>query len=85
MGTEVTELDFNFDGKLDKNLIMRLTNCNWLKNWYGHSCCGANWCWQRFYAPGHFHCEPGYKVLYRMTGRNLDPLKRLSKHYKPTL
>jgi DNA replication protein DnaC len=75
------ELDFDFDRKLDKNLMMRLADCNWLKNHKDILITGKTGLGKSFIgsALGHLACEHGYKVLYRITGRFLGALKKAKR------
>ena len=91
------ELDLHFDRKLDKNQMLRLTDCSWLKNGKDILITGPTGVGKSFIgsALGHLACEHGHKVLYRITGRLLGSLKKskrdgsylkmLSKLYKTDL
>jgi len=77
----VAEIDFTSDRNLDKNQIIRLTDCNWLKNGKDILLTGPTGVGKSFIgsALGNLACEHGYKVLYQITGRILAALKKAKR------
>lgn len=91
------ELDFTLNRNLDKNLMMRLSDCSWLKQHKDILITGPTGVGKSFIgsALGNLACTYGYKVFYQLTGRMLGTLnetkktgtylKRLAKLYKTDL
>lgn len=91
------ELDFTLNRNLDKNQMLRLTDCQWLKQRKDILITGPTGVGKSFIgsALGNLACDHGYKVFYQLTGRMLGALteskkagnylKQLSKLYKTDL
>lgn len=78
---DLSDLDFTLDRELDKNLILRLSNCSWIKEakdllFTGPTGIGKSWIGS---ALGHQACNEGYRVFYQLTGRLLGSLKEAKK------
>jgi len=64
--TYFQQIDFNTDRTIDKNLILRLRTCNWIKERKNIIISGPTGVGKSFIASalGHTACENKYKVLY---------------------
>ena len=60
------QIDFNHKRNLDKNLLLRLSDCNWLKKGDNFLITGPTGVGKSFIAcaMGHQACLQGYKVIY---------------------
>ena len=71
------EIDFSAKRNLDKNQLLRLSSCDWIRKNQniiitGFTGAGKSWIAS---ALGHQGCQNGYKVLYRNCIRMFDELK----------
>ena len=78
---DLSDLDFSLDRGLDKNLILRISDCSWIKGAKdllitGPTGVGKSW---EGSALGHQACNQGYRVFYQLTGRLLGSLKEAKK------
>jgi len=75
------ELDFTLNRNLDKNQILRLSDCSWLKQHKDILITGPTGVGKSFIgsALGNLACDFGYKVFYQLTGRILGALKEAKK------
>ena len=78
---DLSDLDFSLDRGLDKNLILRISDCSWIKEAKdllitGPTGVGKSWVGS---ALGHQACNQGYRVFYQLTGRLLGSLKEAKK------
>ncbi len=71
------EIDFTFDRKLDKNLILRLSDCSWIENHKDIIITGPTGIGKSFLgsALGHQACEQRKKVYYQSCSRLFARLK----------
>lgn len=77
----ITEIDFTSDRNFDKNQMLRLIDCTWLKDHKDILVTGPTGVGKSFIgsALGNLACEHGYKVLYQITGRILGHLKKTKR------
>jgi DNA replication protein DnaC len=75
------ELDFSWNRNLDKNQLLRFSDCGWVKNGKDILITGPTGAGKSFIgsALGNLACEHGYKVFYQLTGRILGALKEAKK------
>ena len=75
------ELDFSINRNLDKNQVLRLSSCSWVKEHRDILVTGPTGIGKSFLgsALGNLACEYGYKVHYQITGRLLGALKETKK------
>jgi DNA replication protein DnaC len=73
----VEQIDFNTNRTLDKNLFLRLTDCNFIKQSENIVITGMTGTGKSYLAcaVGHQACLNGYKVLYSNFGKLLTKLK----------
>lgn len=73
----VEQTDFNAERKLDKNLFMRLADCNFIKQSENVIVTGMTGTGKSYIACslGHQACLKGYKVIYHNFNRLLTKLK----------
>jgi len=73
----VEQIDFNANRTLDKNLFLRLTDCNFIKQSENIVITGMTGTGKSYLAcaVGHQACLNGYKVLYSNFGKLLTKLK----------
>lgn len=71
------ELDYTEKRNLDKNLMLRLSECRWITEGKDILVTGATGLGKSFVgsALGHHACDQGYRVMYRSTGRLMGSLK----------
>jgi len=93
----IEELDFQKDRNLDKNMILRLSDGNWIKQGKDILITGPTGAGKSFIgsALGHQACSLGYRTFYRLTSRLFQELalakksgrylKELSRIYKADL
>lgn len=72
-----SDLDFSMDRNLDKNLMLRLADCSWIKGGKDILITGPTGVGKSYIgsALGHLACDSGYRVFYQLTGRLLGELK----------
>jgi DNA replication protein DnaC len=75
------ELDFSLNRNLDKTEMLRLSDCQWLKQRKDILITGPTGVGKSFIgsALGNLACNYGYKVFYQLTGRMLGTLKEAKK------
>ena len=83
----IEELDYQLDRNLDKNLILRLIDCNWIKQGKDILITGPTGVGKSFIASalGHQACSLGYRTVYSLTSRlfqQLGTAKREGKYLK---
>lgn len=73
----MVELDYSEKRNLDKNLMLRLSECRWITEGKDILITGACGLGKSFLgsALGHHACDQGYRVMYRSTGRLMSSLK----------
>ena len=93
----IEELDFQQERNLDKNMILRLTDGNWIKQGKDILITGPTGVGKSFIASalGHQACSLGFRTIYRLTSRLFQQLniakkegkylKELAKIYKADL
>lgn len=93
----IEELDYQQKRMLDKNLILRLVDCNWIKQGKDILVTGPTGIGKSFIASalGHQACSLGYRTVYSLTSRLFQQLtlakkdgkylKELAKIYKADL
>jgi len=71
------ELDFTLSRNLDKNQILRLSGCSWIKEHRDILITGPTGIGKSFLgsALGNLACDAGFKVFYQIAGRLLGSLK----------
>lgn len=71
------ELDYSPDRNLDKNMMLRFSDCTWIREHKDVIITGATGSGKSFLgsALGHQSCEYGYKVKYFQTSRLFAELK----------
>jgi len=71
------ELDYSEKRNLDKNMMLRLSECRWITEGKDILITGATRLGKSFFgsALGHHACDQGYRVMYRSTGRLMGSLK----------
>ncbi len=71
------EIDFSTKRNLDKNLLLRLSSCDWIAKHQNIIVTGATGTGKSWIASalGHLACQHGYKVLYRNCLKLFDELK----------
>lgn len=71
------EIDFSARRNLDKNLLLRLSSCDWITKNQGIIITGATGSGKSWIASalGHKGCQHGYKVLYKSCIKMFDELK----------
>lgn len=76
----VEEINFTAARQLDKNQILRLSDCSFIKNKINILICGPTGVGKSFLASalGHQACQQGYKTLYFNT-QKLFPQLKISK------
>lgn len=76
------ELDFSLNRNLDKNQILRLTDCGWIRDRRDILITGPTGIGKSFLgsALGNLACEYGCKVFYQIAGRLLGSLKEAKKN-----
>ncbi len=62
----IENISFRADRNLDKNLVLRLTNCEWIRKKENMVITGATGCGKSFLASafGNQACRQGYRTLY---------------------
>jgi len=80
----IEELDYQLDRKLDKNLILRLVDCNWIKQGKDILITGPTGVGKSFIASalGHQACSLGYRTVYSLTSRLFQQLSMAKKEGK---
>jgi DNA replication protein DnaC len=75
------ELDFTLNRNLDKNQILRLSDCGWIKEHRDILVTGPTGVGKSFLgsALGSLACDHGFKVYYQIAGRLLGTLKEAKK------
>jgi len=75
------ELDFSISRNLDKNQILRLSDCTWVKDHRDILITGPTGIGKSFLgsALGNLACDHGFKVYYQISGRLLGTLKEAKK------
>ena len=75
------ELDFSINRNMDKNQILRLSDCNWIREHRDILITGPTGVGKSFIgsALGNLACEHGFKVYYQIAGRLLGTLKEAKK------
>ena len=93
----IEDLDFRIDRNLDKNMILRLADGNWIKQGKDILITGPTGVGKSYIgsALGHHACSLGYRTYYSLTGRLFQKLavskkdgkylKELAKIYKSDL
>ena len=73
----LAELDYTEKRNLDKNMMLRLSDCRWITEAKDILITGATGLGKSFIgsALGHHACDQGYRVMYRSTGRLMGSLK----------
>ena len=71
------EIDFSAKRNLDKDLLLRLSSCDWIAKHQNIICIGSTGSGKSWItsALGHLGCQHGYKVLYRNCIKLFDELK----------
>ncbi len=71
------ELIYSDDRNFDKNQMLRLADCSWIKEHKDILITGATGVGKSFIgsALGHQACDHGFKVMYRLTSRLFSELK----------
>lgn len=72
-----SELDFSLNRNLDKNQMLRFSDCNWIKEHKDIIITGSTGCGKSFIgsALGYQACDHGYKTFYYLTSRLFGTLK----------
>jgi len=75
------ELDFSAQRNLDKNTILRLSDCSWVRDHRDILITGPTGIGKSFLgsALGSAACEAGYKVYYQLAGRLMGTLKEAKR------
>jgi DNA replication protein DnaC len=75
--SSMMELDYTEKRNLDKNLMLRLSDCRWIIEGKDILITGATGLGKSFIgsALGHHACDQGYRVMYQSTGRLMGALK----------
>lgn len=75
------ELDFTIKRNMDKNQILRLSDCGWVRSHEDILITGPTGIGKSFFgsALGNLACDHGFKVYYQITGRLLGSLKEAKK------
>lgn len=75
--SSMAELDYTEKRNLDKNLMLRLSDCRWITQGKDILITGATGLGKSYIgsALGHHACDQGYRVTYRSTGRLMAALK----------
>jgi DNA replication protein DnaC len=78
---DISDMDFSLDRNLDKNLILRLADCTWIREGKDLLITGPTGVGKSYVgsALGHQACNNGYKVFYQLTGRLLGLLKEAKR------
>jgi DNA replication protein DnaC len=71
------EIDFSVKRNLDKDLLLRLSSCDWIAKHQNIICSGSTGSGKSWItsALGYLGCQRGYKVLYRNCIKLFDELK----------
>jgi DNA replication protein DnaC len=71
------EIDYVFKRNLDKNVILRLSTCDWITRWQNVIITGSTGLGKSFLgsALGQQACQHGHKVYYRNCAKLFDELK----------
>ena len=71
------ELDYSPGRNMDKNQMLRFSDCSWIRDHTDIIITGATGVGKSFVgsALGHLACEHGYKVMYHLTSRLFANLK----------
>lgn len=75
--SSMMEVDYTEKRNLDKNLMLRLSDCRWIIEGKDILITGATGLGKSFLgsALGHHACDQGYRVMYQSTGRLMGSLK----------
>ena len=75
--SSMAEIDYTEKRNLDKNLMLRLSDCRWITEGKDILITGATGLGKSYIgsALGHHACDQGYRVMYRSTGRLMGALK----------
>lgn len=79
--SSLAELDYTEKRNLDKNLMLRLSDCRWIIEGKDILITGATGLGKSYIgsALGHHACDQGYRVIYRSTGRLMGSLREGKK------
>jgi len=79
--SSLAELDYTEKRNLDKNLMLRLSDCRWIIEGKDILITGATGLGKSYIgsALGHHACNQGYRVIYRSTGRLMGSLREGKK------
>jgi len=75
------DLDFDHNRKLDKNMMLRLSDCRWIEEHKDILITGPTGVGKSYIASalGHQACDQGWKVLYYLAGRLFGILKEAKR------
>lgn len=78
---DISNLDFSLNRNLDKNTILRLAECTWIRDGKDLLITGPTGVGKSYIgsALGYQACNAGYKVFYQLTGRLLGSLKEAKR------
>jgi DNA replication protein DnaC len=79
--SSLAELDYTEKRNLDKNLMLRLSDCRWIIEGKDILITGATGLGKSYIgsALGHHACDQGFRVIYRSTGRLMGSLREGKK------